>query len=181
MNKSNVSVCRLFLFFFLRSCALYHVWRKKKYLEGHYLLSAHTPSVFVARRRALFICAAKVSSAFSCADTVFVRPAERSHISGPNVLISASLVVAFFFFVETVPAALLLTLAWLEAGFSLAEQEHSHKWDRRGREDYLQPPFWFTSFLCQATKQTIGHGSPVFNYACIFFSYLLLHARAGGL
>lgn len=53
------------------------------------------------------------------AGTVYVRPAERSHVSGPNVLISASLVVAF---VETVPAALRLTLGlargWLRLGWS---------------------------------------------------------------
>lgn len=47
------------------------------------------------------------------------------------MLISASLVVAF---VETMPAALLLAPAWLEASFGLADQEHSHKRDRRGRE-----------------------------------------------
>lgn len=107
-----------------------------------------------------------------------VCPAERSHISGPNVLISASLVVVFF---ETVPAAFLLTLAWLEADFGLSEQEHSRP-PRAG--DYLQPPFWLTSFLTPSNEHTIGHGSPVlimhaFFFFFFFFFFVFVFACTG--
>lgn len=96
---------------------------------------------------------------------MYVRPAERSHISGPNVLISASLVVVFF---ETVPAALLLTLAWLEAGYGLAEQGHSRP-PRAGY--YLQPPFWLTSVLTPSNEANYRPRVTCFNYACFFFFF----------
>lgn len=103
-----------------------------------------------------------------------VCPAERSHISGPNVLISASLVVVFF---ETVPAAFLLTLAWLEADFGLSEQEHSRP-PRAG--DYLQPPFWLTSFLTPSNEANYRPRVTCFNCACFFFfPCLFSHAQAG--
>lgn len=108
---------------------------------------------------------------------MYVRPAERSHISGPNVLISASLVVVFF---ETVPAALLLTLAWLEAGYGLAEQGHSRP-PRAGY--YLQPPFWLTSVLTPSNEANYRPWVTCFNYACFFFFFfsacLFSHAQAG--
>lgn len=66
MNKTNGSV-RLFFLFSFFSSLLRTVARleEEENVEGHYLLSTHSPSVFVTCRRASLICAAKVSSPFS--------------------------------------------------------------------------------------------------------------------
>lgn len=67
MNKTNVSVCRLFsLFFFLIAFAHRSTsWEEKKIWRG-IIYWAHTPQVSLSRvRRASFICAVKVSSPFS--------------------------------------------------------------------------------------------------------------------